>query len=129
MVKIEVFLVSGRTMDQGIGLEIGKSSEEYFRSVSVIELNPDDMNSLELKDGDHVELSNEHGSVIVSSRASNSLDPGIAFITYGPWANQIIGSYTGGTGMPLYKNVKVTLKPAKDRQVPTLNELAAKLRS
>jgi len=129
MVKIEVVLVSGRTMDQGTSLEIGKVSQEYFKSVSVIELNQEDMKSLGLQDDDHVELSNEHGSVIVRSRASDSLDPGIAFIPYGPWANQVISSYTGGTGMPLYKNVKVTLKPAKDKQVPTLNELVAKLRS
>ena len=129
MVKIEVILVSGRTMDQGVGLEIGKTSEEYFHSVSVIELNPEDMKSLDLKDGDHVELYNEHGSVVVSSRASGSLDQGIDFITYGPWANQVIGSYTRGTGMPLYKNVNVMLKPAKDQQVPTLNELVERLRS
>jgi len=129
MDKIELVLVSGRTMDQGISLEIGKTSDEYLRSVSVIELNPDDMKSLELKDGDNVELSNENGSVIVRSRASDSLDPGLAFITYGPWANQVIDSYTGGTGMPQYKNVRVTLKPAKARQVPTLEELIESLRS
>jgi formylmethanofuran dehydrogenase subunit D len=93
MVKIKVTLISGRTSQQGVGLEVATS----------------------------------HGSVVVAGRISKGLDEGVAFFPYGPWANQVFGSETDGTGMPAYKGVEATLEPAKG-EVPSLAELVEKLR-
>lgn len=128
MKQIEVLLISGRTVDQGASLERGKTSEEYFRSVAAIELSGADADALGLGDGDPVEVSTPHGSVVVRSRRSEGLDRGLAFFPYGPWANQVFGSETCGTGMPSFKGVRVTIRPAEGRAVPTLVELVEALR-
>lgn len=127
MKQLEVILISGRTTEQGVGLEVGKTSERYFKSVAVIELNAADADTLGLGDGDPVEVATPHGAVVVRSRRSKGLDPGLAFFPYGPWANQVFGSYTGGTGMPSFKGVKATVRPSEGRP-PTLMELVEALR-
>lgn len=128
MNQLEVVLISGRTAEQGAGLEVGKTSERYFKSVATLELSMTDADELGLEDGDPVDVSTPHGSVVVITRRSDGLDPGMAFFPYGPWANQIFGSYTGGTGMPSLRGVKATVRPAKDEAIPTLDELVDSLR-
>lgn len=123
MNQLEVVLISGRTAEQGAGLEVGKTSEQYFKSVAALELSITDADELGLEDGDPVDVSTPHGSVVVITRRSEGLDPGLAFFPYGPWANQIFGSYTGGTGMPSLRGVKATVKSAKGRAILTLDEL------
>ena len=128
MPKIEVTLISGRTSQQGAGLEVGKTSDEYFRSTSYVELNASDAEKLGVSEGQPVGVTTPHGSVVVSARTSQGLDPGMAFFPYGPWANQVFGTDTGGTGMPSYKGVRATVKPATGKTVPTLTELVERLR-
>ena len=128
MKQLEVVLISGRTADQGASLEVGKTSEQYFKSVTVVELSVADADALGLGDGDLVEVSTPHGSVVVRVRRSEGLDKGLSFFPYGPWANQVFGSYTGGTGMPSFKGVRATIRPAEGRAIPTLTELVEALR-
>ena len=127
MKQIEVVLISGRTTAQGTSLEIGKTSEQYFNSVALIEMSKVDADALELEDGDPVEVSTSHGSVVVLSRRSEGLDQGLIFFPYGPWANQVFGADTAGTGMPSFKGVRATVKPV-DRKPQTLLELVEGLR-
>jgi formylmethanofuran dehydrogenase subunit D len=129
MRQIEVVLISGRTVEQGTSLEIGKTSAQYFESVAVIELSAADADALGLGDGVPVEVSTPHGSVVVGSRRSGGLDQGVSFFPYGPWANQVFGSSTGGTGMPSFKGVRATIRPAEGQAIPTLMELMEVLRS
>jgi len=126
--KVEVVLISGRTVEQGVGLEVGKTSEQYFEGAAVIELSAADADSLGLGDGDPVEVATAHGSVVVRSCRSEGLDPGMAFFPYGPWANQVFASRTGGTGMPSFKGVRATIATARERKVPTLMDLVKSLR-
>jgi formylmethanofuran dehydrogenase subunit D len=109
MLKIEVTLISGRTSQQGAGLEVGKTSEEYFRSTSYVELNASDAEKLGVGDEQPVGVTT-------------------AFFPYGPWANQVFGTDTVGTGMPSYKGVRATVEPATGKPVPTLTELVERLR-
>ena len=127
MPEIEVTLISGRTADQGASLEIGKTSDEYRESVAIIELSKKDAEELGLSEGDPVEVKTDYGSVIVKSKISEKLDPGLSFMPYGPWVNQVIGSETKGTGMPDYKGVQVTISPAKSASILTVEELANRL--
>lgn len=127
MNQIEVVLISGRTTDQGASLEVGKTSEQYFKSVTFIEMSTADADTLELEDGDPVEVSTPHGSVVVLTRRSEGLDKGLIFFPYGPWANQVFGANTGGTGMPSFKGVRAKVKPVEGAPL-TLSELVEGLR-
>ena len=122
---MEVSLVTGRTIDQGCGKEHGKLSKEYTESVAICEMNPEDMKSLKVHDGDRVKVATEHGSVIVTAKKSRRIrSPGTIFIPYGPWANLILASDTDGTGMPLLKGVKADIEPT-DEKVLDLPDLLA----
>ena len=59
MNQLEVVLISGRTAEQGAGLEVGKTSERYFKSVAALELSINDADELGLEDGDPVDLANQ----------------------------------------------------------------------
>ena len=127
MEKIKVIIISGRTSQQGVGLEVGKTSEEYFESVTYIELSAGDAGSLGVGDGDPVKVETAHGSVVVSAKLSDKLESGMSFFPYGIWANQVFGSETGGTGMPKFKGVDAEIS-ASSAGVPSLAELIAKLK-
>jgi formylmethanofuran dehydrogenase subunit D len=125
--KIEVTLNSGRTSQQGVGLEVGKTSEEYFKSVTYIELCTGDAGSLGVGDGDKVKVETVHGSVVVSAKLTDRLEPGTSFFPYGLWANQVFGSETGGTGMPMFKGIDAEIS-ASSAGVPSLADIIAKLK-
>jgi formylmethanofuran dehydrogenase subunit D len=125
--KINVKIISGRTSQQGVGLEVGKTSEEYFESVTYIELSTGDAGSLEVGAGDKVKVETAHGSVVVKAKLSDRLDPGTSFFPYGLWANQVFGSETGGTGMPKFKGIEAEIS-ASSAGVPSLADLIAKLK-
>jgi formylmethanofuran dehydrogenase subunit D len=127
MADVKVILISGRTSQQGVGLEVGKLSDQYFQSVSFVELNTKDASSMGLEDGNLVEITTPHGSVVVTGRVSKGVDEGMAFFPYGLWANQVFGSETEGTGMPAYKGIKATIKPSKGN-ILSLSELVEKLK-
>ena len=98
MPKIDVTIISGRTAEQGVGLEEGKTSERYAKSTSLIELSPPDAEALGIDEGQAVKVTTLHGAVVVHSRKSEGLEEGLAFLPYGPWANQLFGAATYGTG-------------------------------
>jgi formylmethanofuran dehydrogenase subunit D len=122
MPKINVTLVSGRTAQQGVGLEEGKTSESYVKSVNHVQLSPDDAAKMKLKEGDAVSVETRHGSVVVNWKPSKELEPGMAFFPYGPWANQVYGYETEGTGMPMFKGIDATVTPSKGK-VKSIEEL------
>ena len=128
LMEIEVILITGRTMDQGIGLEVGKTSEKYSSSVNYIELNNDDVNMLKGKSGSVMEVSNSNGKVSLYCHPVQGLRPGFAFIPYGPWANQLLSTYSACTGTPQLKGIPVKVRLAEDRKVLTIEELVKTFR-
>ena len=129
MPGLEVILITGRTRRQGVGLELGKLSEIYFEATSQVRLDPTDIEKLGVEVGDTVEVKTETGNVTLVVVVAPRPSAGIAFIPWGPWANQLIGGDTGSTGMPTMKGLKATISPAPDKQVLTLHELFAELRA
>ena len=120
---MKMLILTGRTIDQGCRKEIGKVSREYFEAVAVCEMNEEDMKRLGVKDGDHVKVTTRFGSVVLIAKSLKRIgSSGIAFIPYGLWANQVMGSETDGTGMPLLKGVPAEVKPTKER-VSTIEDL------
>lgn len=122
--KLKVTLLTGRTIEQGVGKEHGKSSKEYFESVSVCYMDPADLKKLGIKDKTNVLVSTDYGSVVVRAlKSKRAPHPGKIFIPYGPWANAITDPETHGIGMPSLKGIPAEVEPAPDRHVLSLEEI------
>jgi len=122
--RLLVKLLTGRTIEQGVGKEQGKTSKEYVDSVSICLVDPADMEKLGMKENSNVLVSTKHGSVVVKARKSlSSPHVGMIFIPYGPWASVVVETETNSTGMPSFKGIPATIEPATDRQVSSLKEL------
>ena len=117
MRKIDVKLISGRSIEQGIQIE-NKMSREYFDVAAVCELNEKDMSKLGIKDEAHILIKSKFGEVVVRAKTDNRNPSGIAFIPMGPWANAVIDSNTGGCGTPQFKGVDVEVTLTFDSVSP-----------
>lgn len=128
MTLVKVRLVSGRSIGQGKGKELGKFSQQYFQSVAICELSSDDMNILAVPEGGNVRVKTDFGDVVVTAYTSKqSLPKGIAFMPYGPWANRVTDPETHGSGMPSLKGIEAEVSPALKEEVPTLETLVKNL--
>ncbi|MGO8806306.1 MAG: molybdopterin dinucleotide binding domain-containing protein [Candidatus Bathyarchaeia archaeon] len=122
--KLRAILITGRTIDQGVGKEMGKGSKEYFDSSSICIIDAADMKTLGIKSRTNVKVTSKYGSVIVKAvKNPYGSNPGIVFIPCGLWANAICGDETFGMGMPLFKGFSVEVELAPDQVVLTLDEL------
>jgi len=125
--KLKVTLVTGRTIEQGVGKEHGKSSEEYVESVTVCYMDPEDMKKLGIKENTNILVSTEFGSVVVKAvKSIRTPHPGIVFIPYGPWANVVVDPETNSIGMPSFKGIPAEVEPALDKPILSLKELLKK---
>lgn len=127
--KLNVILISGRTTEQGVGLEEGKQSEKYVKSIQHVQINPLAAENLNLKEDDVVDIATESGSVSVYWKPDQRLDQGLVFFPYGIWANQLFSSETEGTGMPSFKGTKATLTKSMKKRATSLEEIFEKLRN
>jgi formylmethanofuran dehydrogenase subunit B len=114
-------LNTGRSLAQGISMESeGKWGKKYFDAVAVVEMNPDDISDLNVKD--RVRVYNEYGVVVLRVRPNSNIPKGQVFIPMGPWANMLTDPNTDGTGMPRLKGVKVFIEPT-DEPLTTLADI------
>jgi len=122
--KLRAILITGRTIDQGVGKEMGKGSKEYLESAAVCFLDEADLKKLGIKSRTNVKVSSKYGSVIVKALKNQyGSNPGLVFIPCGLWANAICGDETFGMGMPLFKGFAVEVEPAPKEVILTLDEL------
>ena len=122
--KLRVTLLTGRTIEQGVGKEHGKASKEYFESVSVCYMDPEDLKKLGIKEKTNVQVSTAHGSVVVKALKSlRTPHPSIIFIPYGPWANVVVNPETHSIGMPSLKGISAEVEPAPDKPILGLEKL------
>lgn len=104
-------LIPGRTSRQGTALNEGKYTDAYLAETQTLRMNPDDMQRLELSDGDHVRMWNDTGAVIVPvTSGKDELPPGMLFISYGDASCRLMAGETHGTGMPDSKGLDVHLE-------------------
>ncbi|MFO7966304.1 MAG: molybdopterin dinucleotide binding domain-containing protein [Archaeoglobaceae archaeon] len=122
--RLEITLVTGRTIGQGETIE-SKLSSEYMGYTAICEMNREDMEALGAKDGDTVKVSTEEGEVVVYARSS-SIDKGIAFIPLGPWVNAIVPEGTDSTGMPAFKGFESRVEKT-DEQVLDAKQLIRRM--
>jgi formylmethanofuran dehydrogenase subunit D len=128
MPRLKVALLTGRTIDQGTGKEMGKLSREYLESVILCQVDPNDLKSLGIKENTNVKVSTDYGSVILKAvKSARAPHPKIVFIPYGPWASLIMNPETEGTGMPTLKGISAELAPAPHEKVLRLQEILVRL--
>lgn len=108
----KMILIPGRSSKQGTSLNQGKLKDEYKQVTSTLEMNKDDMEKLDLIDGDEVRLSNDTGETTVRCLGvkPEDLPAGTLFIPYGPPSSQLMASDTAGSGMPLSKHMEVEIE-------------------
>ena len=129
MPKLDVLVLTGRTIDQGRGKEMGKTSDVYRKDTSQVQIDPEDMKALGLRRNANVRVKTDFGSVIL--RAVKSIrgpHPKMVFISYGPWASIVSDPETHGSGMPSLKGMQGILEPAPEEEVLTMEELVNTLR-
>lgn len=108
---MKVKLISGRTIDQGTSKELGKTSEEYSRSIAICEMNSETLAALKINEGDHVKIKTEDGYVVLSAKKTRrTLSQGSVFVPYGAWVNVVIPSFTDSTGMPQFKGIDANIE-------------------
>ncbi len=129
MPKVKVTLLTGRTIDQGKGKEMGKLSKEYLESVIICQMDPKDMKSLGIKENTNVKVTTDFGSVVLKAvKSARAPHPKVVFIPYGPWASLIMNPKTHGTGMPSLKGIPAEIEPAPNEKVLSLQNLLEQFR-
>jgi formylmethanofuran dehydrogenase subunit D len=122
--KLRVTLLSGRTIEQGVGKEYGKASHEYYDACSMVYMDADDMKKLGVKNNTNVQVTTPIGSVILKAvKYPRSATPGLIYIPYGPWANAVCSDATTSIGMPSFKGTPADVEAAPDKKVLSIEEL------
>lgn len=122
--KLHVTLLTGRTIEQGVGKEQGKSSQLYFEACSMVYMDGNDMKKLGIKNGQNVLITTSDGSVVLKAvKYPRGATPGLVFIPYGPWANAVCSNATTSIGMPSFKGTPAEIEPAPDMPVLTIEQL------
>lgn len=116
--KLELNLITGRTIQQGVSMEGGKERSDYRDACGILELDPVDLKKLGVWDGSTVRVTSAYGSVIVKAvRTNQGPHPGLGWIPMGPWANRLTDPNTYSMGMPTFKGIPVTVEPAPNERV------------
>ncbi len=125
--KLQVTLLTGRTIEQGVGKEYGKSSPEYYDACSMVYMDEGDMQKLGVKNGTNVLVTTPNGSVVLKAvKYPRSAIPGLIYIPYGPWANSVVSNATTSIGMPSFKGTPAEVEAASDQPVLSMKELLKK---
>lgn len=120
--EIKVKVITYRDIFQDKAMLENRFGDEYKDLSAIIKLDHADLKQLDLKKGDTVILKNSFGRVVVKAMESGYETPhkGIAYMPKSPWSNMLISDETGGTGIPKFKDISVTVTSAKGEKVTEL---------
>src|SRR3990170_3463074 len=122
--KLRVTLLTGRTIEQGVGKEQGKSSHEYFEACSMVYMDAEDMKKLGVRNKTNVLITTPNGSVVLKAvKYPRGSTPSLIYIPYGPWANAIVSDATTSIGMPSFKGTPAEVEAAPDKPVLSMEQL------
>jgi len=123
--RLEVVLVTGRSIYQGTEKEKGKLKRDYEEEASSCYLDREDARSLGVGEGDPVRVSTDFGSLVLRAKLlpEERRQPGVIFVPYGPWASQLVSPETHSTGMPSLKSIRAVVEPAPGEEPMGLKEL------
>ena len=120
--EIKVKIVTYRDIFQDKAMIENRFGEEYRDRSAVIKMDPADLKQLNVKKGETVILKNSFGTVVVKAEESG-YEPshrGIAYMPKCPWSNMLVSDETGGTGIPKFKDISVTVTSAKGQKLTEL---------
>ena len=101
---MKVIVNTARTFLQGEVCKGGmKLTDKYTEQAAYCQLNPEDAETMGVKDSDNITVKSAGGEVVLKATIAKEIQKGTIMIPLGPWANRIIGSYTFNTGSPYYK--------------------------
>ncbi|MHA1490168.1 MAG: molybdopterin dinucleotide binding domain-containing protein [Promethearchaeota archaeon] len=124
-----LILLTGRTINQGVALEGGKTTKENVRAAGICAIDKDDFKKLNSIVGTPVKITSDFGEVVVYSTISEEgPHPGIIFIPMGPWANQVVNPDSQSSGTPTYKGMKAKLEIIQNGKVLDALELIKTLK-
>ncbi len=117
--EIKVKVITYRDIFQDKAMIENRFGEGYRNLSAVIKLDPVDLKQLNVKKGDTVILKNSFGKIIVRAEESGYETPhrGIAYMPKSPWSNMLVSDETGGTGIPKFKDISVTITSAKGEKI------------
>jgi formylmethanofuran dehydrogenase subunit D len=117
--EIKVKIITYRDIFQDKAMIENRFGEEYRNRSAVIKLDPADLKQLNVKIGDTLSLKNSFGRIVVKAEESGYETPhrGIAFMPKSPLSNALVSDETGGTGVPKFKDISVTVTSAKGEKV------------
>ncbi|MEJ2599594.1 MAG: molybdopterin dinucleotide binding domain-containing protein [Anaerolineales bacterium] len=109
MPEKKLILITGRSTKQGTGISTGKEKEDYQVATSILELNPLDMQSFGLSQGQAVTIKTQFGQARAICQPQD-LPEGLAFMAFGPATSHLLGGETHATGMPDSKGFEIELE-------------------
>lgn len=117
--EIKVKVITYRNIFQDKAMIENRFGEEYRNLSAVIKLDSVDLKQLNVKKGDTVILKNSFGRIVVKVDESGYETPhrGIAYMPKSPWSNMLVSDETGGTGIPKFKDISVTITSAKGEKI------------
>ncbi len=120
--EIKVKVITYRDIFQDKAMLENRFGDEYKDLSAIIKLDHADLKQLDVKKGETVILKNSFGRVVVKAMESGYETPhkGIAYMPKSPWSNMLISDETGGTGVPKFKDISVTVTSAKGEKVTEL---------
>lgn len=104
-------LITGRTQAQTKGMHLGKTGDFYITAVSVAVMHPEMFRRMGIEEGRNLRLRTASGEILVRSEADPGMPDDMVFVPMGPVANRLIGTDTGGCGMPSFKGTDVEVAP------------------
>ena len=122
-------LLTGRTINQGIALEGGKTTKENVRAAAICTFDKEDFKKLDCMVGTPVKVTTDYGEVVVHSTITEEgPHPGIIFIPMGPWANQVVNPDTQATGTPTFRGMEAKVEVMKSGKVLDALQLIGQLK-
>jgi len=117
--EIKVKVITYRDIFQDKAMIENRFGEEYRNLSAVIKLDSVDLKQLNVKKGDTVILKNSFGRIVVKVDESGYETPhrSIAYMPKSPWSNMLVSDETGGTGIPKFKDISVTITSAKGEKI------------
>ena len=67
MPKIQLNMITQRSIEEGAAMEKGKTNPDYFEACSICEMHPDDMKKAGIWKNTNVRVTSECGTVIVKA--------------------------------------------------------------
>ncbi len=124
-----LILLTGRTINQGVALEGGKTTKENVRACAICAFDKEDFDKLECIVGTPIKVSTNFGEVMVYAIISDEgPHPGIIFIPMGPWANQLVNPDSQSCGTPTFKGMRAKVEVVKTGKVLDALDLISLLR-